>query len=171
MQALEKQQQQQQQNKKNDININEFNNVLKREDGRKAFAIYLTFSLAVENLLFYEQVKRWKLKYLQRSPQANYKKAKKISQLFVEPGSTYEINVDYYKRKELLDATILEEIEVVDKNTFNNCFLEIERILIVQFNGFLQSKLYQIYKSNLGEIAGLEDLENTKMNSQSGQVI
>lgn len=136
-----------------------FETIINIKNGRKVFAVYLTYSLAIENLLFYEEVTRWRNRFEETSTEENLKGAREICKFYVLPGSAYEINVGYYDRKAVLDDITLDEIEEVVQNVFDKCFREVEGILSIQFSGFLQSKLYKVYKSDLGQVEGLDDLE------------
>ncbi|KAI2663636.1 Regulator of G-protein signaling 4 [Labeo rohita] len=112
-----------------------FNNLIKNEDGRKAFTSFLQSEYSQENIEFWEACEDFK----QTSVDMMNVKARKIFERYVEADSPSEVNLDSATREltrknlEKSDASCFEEAQ-------SKIFTLMEKD---SYRRFLKSKLFQ----------------------------
>uniref|UniRef100_A0A8C1Y752 Regulator of G protein signaling 4 n=1 Tax=Cyprinus carpio TaxID=7962 RepID=A0A8C1Y752_CYPCA len=111
-----------------------FNNLIKNEDGRKAFTSFLQSEYSQENIEFWEACEDFK----QTSVDKMNVKARKIFERYVEADSPSEVNLDSATREltrknlEMCDASCFEEAQ-------SKIFTLMEKD---SYRRFLKSKLF-----------------------------
>lgn len=134
------------------VDLDDFEVLLKSKSGSKAFAVHLANSLALENLQFLQMQQKWTNSYNRHPRAIIIQKTKDICEQFINDEGVFAINISGELRESILE-TVFQTPDNISITLLDECVAEVKRMLQAQYNSFVETKIYKLYKNDIQDVA------------------